>query len=95
MKDRRGAFIPQEDGSWLLFREKDIALLDFDRHSQVVPLVENVRVDGDRFNDAIADVRGACWWNHADGTTNGAGIYRLEVSGTLAKVLVVPVNPTG
>src|SRR5277367_2897648 len=49
-----GAFIPQEDGTWLLFREKDIALLDFDRHDQVVPLFENVRVDGDRFHEAIA-----------------------------------------
>ena len=53
-----GAFIPQEDHSWLLFREKDIALLDFERHAQVVPLIENVRVDGDRFNEAIADAEG-------------------------------------
>src|SRR5882762_8405284 len=37
-----GAFIPQEDGSWLLFREKDIALLDFESHTLVTPLVENV-----------------------------------------------------
>jgi D-xylonolactonase len=50
-----GAFLPQEDGNWLLFREKDIAVLDFDRHAQVAPLVENVRVDGDRFNEVVAD----------------------------------------
>src|ERR1700722_17183400 len=33
-----GAFIPQEAHPWLLFREKHIALLDFERHAQVVPL---------------------------------------------------------
>lgn len=83
-----GAFIPQEDGSWLLFREKDIALLDFDRHSQVVSLVENVRVDGDRFNEAIADAGGRVLvGTMRTGRANGAGIYRLEVLGTLAKVL--------
>jgi len=83
-----GAFIPQEDGSWLLFREKDIALLDFDRHDQVVPLFENVRMDGDRFNEAIADINGRVLVGTVrHGRPNGAGIYRLETSGTLAKVL--------
>jgi D-xylonolactonase len=83
-----GAFIPQEDGTWLLFREKDVALLSFDRHEQVVPLMENVRVDGDRFNEAIADVHGRVLVGTIrKGRPNGAGIYRLETSGTLAKVL--------
>jgi sugar lactone lactonase YvrE len=83
-----GAFIPQEDHSWLLFREKDIALLDFERHAQVVPLVENVRFDGDRFNEAIADATGRVLVGTVrNGRLNGAGIYRLEGSGTLAKVL--------
>jgi D-xylono/L-arabinono-1,4-lactonase len=83
-----GAFIPQDDHSWLLFREKDIALLDFERHAQVVPLFENVRVDGDRFNEAIADADGRVLVGTVrNGRPNGAGIYRLESSGTLAKVL--------
>src|SRR5271156_3547794 len=83
-----GAFIPQEDHSWLLFREKDIALLDFERHAQVVPLIENVRVDGDRFNEAIADESGRILVGTVrKGRTNGAGIYRLESNGTLSKVL--------
>jgi sugar lactone lactonase YvrE len=83
-----GAFIPQEDHSWLLFRDKDIALLDFERHAQVVPLVENVRFDGDRFNEAIADANGRVLLGTVrNGRPNGAGIYRLEGSGTLGKVL--------
>jgi len=83
-----GAFIPQEDGSWLLFREKDIALLAFDRHDQVVSLLENVRFDGDRFNEAIADEAGRVFVGTVrSGRPNGAGIYRLETNGTLSKVL--------
>ena len=83
-----GAFVPHENGTWLLFREKDIALLAFDRHEQVVPLVENVRVDGDRFNEAIADSTGRVLVGTVrHGRPNGAGIYRLEDSGTLAKGL--------
>jgi sugar lactone lactonase YvrE len=83
-----GAFIPQEDGSWLLFREKDIALLAFDRHDQVVSLVDNVRFDGDRFNEAIADETGRVLVGTVrTGRPNGAGIYRLDADGTFAKVL--------
>jgi D-xylono/L-arabinono-1,4-lactonase len=83
-----GAFIPQEDHSWLLFRERDIALLDFERHSQIVPLIESVRVDGDRFNEAIADADGRVLVGTVrNGRPNGAGIYRLENPGTLSKVL--------
>jgi sugar lactone lactonase YvrE len=83
-----GAFVPQEDGTWLLFREKDIALLDFERHAQVVPLLENVRVDGDRFNEAIADSQGRVLAGTVRaGRPNGAGIYRLEDGGKLSKIL--------
>jgi sugar lactone lactonase YvrE len=83
-----GAFLPQEDGTWLLFREKDIALLDFDRHAQVVPLVENVRVDGDRFNEVIADSQGRVLVGTVrSGRPNGAGIYRFTDGNTLGKVL--------
>jgi sugar lactone lactonase YvrE len=83
-----GAFLPQEDGTWLLFREKDIALLDFDRHAQVIPLVENVRVDGDCFNEVIADAQGrALVGTMRKGRPNGAGIYRLSDGEPLAKVL--------
>ena len=83
-----GAFLPQEDHSWLLFREKDIAIFDFESHAQIAPLIENVRVDGDRFNEAIADAEGRVLVGTVrNGRPNGAGIYRLERSGTLAKVL--------
>ena len=83
-----GAFIPQEDHSWLLFREKDIALLDFERHAQVDTLIENVRFDGDRFNKAIADATGRVLVGTVrHDRPNGAGIYRLERSGKLVKVL--------
>jgi sugar lactone lactonase YvrE len=83
-----GAFLPQEDHSWLLFREKDIARLDFESHAQVTPLIENVRVDGDRFNEAIADASGRVFVGTVrNGRPNGAGLYRLERSGTLAKAL--------
>ena len=83
-----GAFIPQEDHSWLLFRERDIVLFDFESQTQVTPLIENVRVDGDRFNEAIADASGRVLVGTVrNGRPNGAGIYRLESSGTLAKVL--------
>jgi D-xylono/L-arabinono-1,4-lactonase len=83
-----GAFIPQEDHSWLLFREKDIMRLDFESHAQVTPLIENVRVDGDRFNEAIADAGGRVFVGTVrNGRPNGAGIYRLDNAGTLAKAL--------
>ncbi len=83
-----GAFLPQEDGTWLLFREKDIALLDFDRHAQVVPLIENVRVDGDRFSEVIADAEGRVLAGTLRaGRPNGAGIYRLGEGEPLAKLL--------
>jgi sugar lactone lactonase YvrE len=83
-----GAFIPQEDHTWLLFRDKDIAVLDFERHAQVAPLLDNVRFDGDRFNEAIADATGRVFVGTVRaGRPNGAGIYRLDPSGTLAKAL--------
>ncbi len=83
-----GAFLPQEDHTWLLFRQKDIALLDFERHAQIVPLIENVRVDGDRFNKAIADAHGRVFVGTVRyNRPNGAGIYQLDNSGTLSKVL--------
>ena len=83
-----GAFIPQEDHSWLLFREKDVVVFDFESLTQVVPLIECVRVDGDHFNEAIADAEGRVLVGTVrHGRPNGAGIYRMERSGTLAKVL--------
>jgi sugar lactone lactonase YvrE len=83
-----GALLPQEDGTWLLFRDKDIVLLDFDRRDQVVPLVENVRYDGDRFNEAIADAAGRVLVGTVRrGRPNGAGVYRLDLGGALGKVL--------
>jgi len=83
-----GAFLPQEDHSWLLFREKDIVSFDFESHAQVTVLIENVRVDGDHFNEAIADAEGRVLVGTVrEGRPNGAGIYRLESSGTLAKML--------
>jgi sugar lactone lactonase YvrE len=83
-----GAFIPQEDHTWILFRERDIALLDFDRRAQIEPLIENVRVDGDRFNEAIADSQGRVLVGTVrNGRPNGAGIYRLESPPSLGKVL--------
>ena len=83
-----GAFIPQEDHSWLLFRDRDIVSFDFESHTQVTPLIENVRVDGDRFNEAIADSTGRVLVGTLrNGRPNGAGVYRMENSGALAKVL--------
>lgn len=83
-----GAFIQREDGRWLLFREKDIALLDFDRHDQVVPLIENVRIDGDRFNEAVADAEGRVLVGTVRARRpNGAGLYRLDPTGGLVKIL--------
>lgn len=83
-----GALIAQEDNTWLLFRDRDIALLDFERHAPLLPLLENVRFDGDRFNEAVADASGRVLVGTIrQGRPNGAGIYRLDPSGTLAKVL--------
>lgn len=83
-----GAILPQEDGTWLLFRERDVALLDFDRHAPLVTLLDNVRYDGDRFNEAIADENGRVLVGTIRrGRPNGAGIYRLEQLRALGKVL--------
>lgn len=82
-----GALVPQENGSWLLFREKDVVVLVPERR-EPVPLIEHVRVDGDRFNHALADSRGRVLvGTMRAGRPNGAGIYRLDPRGTLAKVL--------
>ena len=83
-----GAFLPQEDGTWLLFRERDIAVLDFDRHAQVAPLLENVRFDGDRFQEALADAQGRVLVGTSRaGRPNGAGIYLLDQRSKLGKLL--------
>ena len=83
-----GAFLPQENGTWLLFREKDIVLLDFDRHEPVRPLIESARVDGDRFNAAISAFDGRVMaGTMRNGRPNGAGVYRLERLGSIGKVL--------
>ena len=83
-----GAFLAQENGTWILFRAKDVALLDFDRHAQVHPLLENLRFDGDGFNEAVADSQGRVLVGTVrQGRPNGAGIYRLSNRSTLAKVL--------
>ena len=83
-----GAILPQEDNTWLLFREKDVALLDFDRHAPLLTLLDNVRYDGDRFNEAIADASGRVFVGTIRrGRPNGAGVYRLEPARTLGKVL--------
>ncbi len=83
-----GALIAQDDGTWLLFRDKDIALLDFERHAPLISLLENVRFDGDRFNEAIADANGRVFVGTVrNGRPNGAGVYRLDPSCTLAKAI--------
>jgi D-xylonolactonase len=83
-----GAFLPQEDGTWLLFREKDIAVLAFDRHEQVAALLENIRFDGDHFNEAIADAHGRVLVGTVrTGRPNGAGIYLLDQHGKFSKAL--------
>ena len=83
-----GAIMPQEDNTWLLFRDRDIALLDFERHAPLVTLHENVRFDGDRFNEALADESGRVFVGTLrHGRPNGAGVYRLDPCGTLAKAL--------
>ena len=70
-----GAFLPQEDHSWLLFRQKDLVSFDFESHAQVTTVIENVRVDGDRFNEVIADAEGRVLVGTVrDGRPNGAGI---------------------
>jgi sugar lactone lactonase YvrE len=82
------AFLPQEDGKWLLFREKDIADLDFDRHEPVATLIPNVRFDGDSFTHLVADETGRVLIGTLrNGRPNGAGLYRIDPDGTMAKVL--------
>jgi D-xylonolactonase len=83
-----GAFLPQEDHSWLLFREKDVVVFDFESHAQLTTLIENVRVDGDHFNEAVADAEGRVLVGTVrEGRPNGAGIYQMELQGKLGKIL--------
>jgi sugar lactone lactonase YvrE len=50
--------------------------------------MDNVRFDGDRFNEAIADANGRVLVGTVrNGRCNGAGIYKLDGAGPLAKVL--------
>jgi sugar lactone lactonase YvrE len=79
-----GGFTLQQDGTLLLFRVDDIALL---QRNGVVSVQQKVADDGmERFNDVIADPEGRVFAGTIGKTDQSGGVYRLERSGTLTKL---------
>ena len=80
-----GGFTLQENGDWLLFRVKDIAVLSPD--GTVRTLLSFDDEGADRFNDVIADPEGRVY----AGTMGAArrptgGLYRVDLDGTITKL---------
>ena len=79
-----GGFTRQHDGSLLLFRENDIALLTGDH--QVEGLIGFHEPGAVRFNDVIADPVGRVFAGTIGHRPESGGLYRFERDGTFLKV---------
>lgn len=79
-----GGFTIQEDGSLLLFRERDIALLHKD--GQLEPLHLFSHEGSRRFNDVIADPMGRVFAGTIGHTPESGGLFRIERDGNITQV---------
>lgn len=83
-----GGFTLQADGSLLLFRERDVALLPHP-HAEPGPVRRVAALDdpdAERFNDACADPLGGVFAGTVGRTPGGGGLYRLDRGGRLTKL---------
>lgn len=79
-----GGFTLQAEGSLLLFRVNDIAVLPWRGEARSVIAVADESMD--RFNDVTADPEGRVFAGTMGRTAGSGGLYRLDLDGTLTKL---------
>lgn len=76
-----GGFTFQEDGSLLLFRVKDIALLHADGGLEIVRAFDDEGTE--RFNDVIADPEGRVFAGTVGRSEKSGGLWRVDTDGSM------------
>jgi sugar lactone lactonase YvrE len=80
-----GGMTLQDDGSWLLFREKDVAQVD---SRGKLRACRSFHLPGaHRFNDVIADPHGRVFAGTIGVDDQSGGLYRFELDGTCSQLL--------
>jgi D-xylonolactonase len=78
-----GGFTLQEDGRLLLFRERDVVLLDPDQGAEVEPVLELEDQGTARFNDVIAAPDGSVFAGTIGRQRDSGGVCHLSRDGRL------------
>jgi sugar lactone lactonase YvrE len=85
-----GAAVPCTDGRWLLARQHDCSLLDWEngRFTPLAAPLDGVR-ERHRFNDGKCDARGRFWIGtaHLDQKPNEASLFVVEPEGRVRRVV--------
>jgi len=79
-----GGFTFQRDGSLLLFRETDLAVLHPGHAPSVLRAFEDA--GSTRFNDVIADPRGRVFAGTIGRTNDSGGLFRVDTDGRISRV---------
>lgn len=79
-----GGFTLQADGSLLLFRVNDIAVLPWEREAQ--SLIPYHEAGMERFNDVIADPEGRVYAGTIGINETSGGLYRVDCDGCVTKI---------
>ena len=77
--NKTGGMTLQHDGSWLLFREDDVAWVDAKGHLKACQPI--IFPEAQRFNDVIADPAGRIFAGTIGTDNNLGGLYRFEPNG--------------
>lgn len=80
-----GGFTLQKDGTLLLFRENDIAVLN-PGENEAVSRIEFSHSGSTRFNDVIADPEGRVFAGTIGKTPESGGLFRVDRDGSLVQV---------
>jgi D-xylonolactonase len=81
-----GGFTMQADGSLLLFRVNDIAVLPRGGRERV--LLKFDEPDAERFNDLVADPAGRVFAGTIGKEAGKGGLYRIDIDGTITKLFL-------
>ena len=79
-----GGFTRQSDGTLLLFRDHNIALLHED--GEIELLLDDVEAETGRFNDVIADPEGRVFAGTMGNNGNTGGLFRVDRDGAITKL---------
>lgn len=90
---RVGGFTIQEDGRLLLFRERDVALLD--HHGRAEPLVPFQDEECERFNDVLAAPDGSVLAGAVGRSDTSGGLFHLSRDGALRNLFRDSRFPNG